>query len=84
MKSAIRTKIETILGREFSTCYVDGWRAKKQYRMKLVTRTPATAEQIAEIANLPHVIEVGFLAPVRGCVGGIIVRFDCKTRIIKL
>lgn len=84
MKSAIRTKIESILDREVRIVYIDTTnKAKSKYRMKLCTKR-ATPIQEQEIMKLPHVLSVRYFESRLGFYSGIAVYFDCKPSQIKL
>ena len=79
MSTAIRTKIEKILGQRSRHTYIDATNKNKtKYRMKVCIDRRATKEQEAEILALPHVVSVGFLKSERRYWGGITIYFDCK------
>ena len=86
MSTAIRTKIEKILGQRSRSTYIDATsKNKDKYRMKICIDKRATKKQEAEILALPHVVSVGFLKSERWryC-GGITIYFDCKPSLIDL
>ena len=83
----IRQAIEQILGKKFSTCFIDG--NKNSFRMKLVGPNIYNLDQIYKIKKLPHVIKVRYWASSRPSsyfsnFGGIAIYFDVRPKSIKL
>jgi hypothetical protein len=65
MKSQFRLKVESIIGgnSHLDHWFVDSTNAQKnKYRVKIMGRE-ITEEQKKEISSLPHVIDVGMIAP---------------------
>lgn len=81
-KTQIRQKIESILQKEFTLCYIDG-RKNGSVRMKLVTHNKMTEKEKKEIEKLPHVIKVRDINSRYSYAPGICIYFDCSTKLIK-